>query len=312
MRGIVILFAAIVLSVFWQPDANAEVPLSLESIVAGNGTWKIEATAAYANSERSGVQTGDPLTIQTGPTSFVTLPARIGEIRTNADTVVGSLGARYGIGANTDLYGRASYRWSNARYSGIGGIGAETDNRFADAWAGINHRFREDGISPALLGFAEMALRERGRESSAAGKSALFGLTAYHALDPVVLSMTGAYRINRERRDGSFLSKPGDFLLLNPSVAFAANDRVTLSTGLQWTNRQADRQDGVTTGYRRTATDLVLGLGFAGDEKMILQVTAKANISGSDGAEIRFTLVRTLDGPASRGAVPAISTLERR
>lgn len=46
----------------------------------------------------------------------------------------------------------------------------------------------------------------------------------------MVFSLTTAYRFNQSRKDGEAY-KPGNLFLLNPSIAFAVNDRVTLTTG---------------------------------------------------------------------------------
>ena len=268
--------------------ALADLPLTVEDLITDQGKIKLDATLVYANSERQGVQTGEPIVVQTGPTSFITLPTRIGDTRTNTDTLVATLGLRYGLTRDAELYGRAGYLHSLTRTSDLSGVTSSNDNRFSDAWLGVNYRFLEDNVTPALLGFAEGALRERHRESSASGKSWLAGLTTYRALDPVVLSLTTAYRWNQARRDGATRYRPGNLILLNPSVAFAVNDRVTLTTGVQWTSRLPDRYDGTAQGYRRTATDLLLGAGYGISKDSLLNVSFNANASGRNGADLRL------------------------
>ena len=66
---------------------------------------------------------------------------------------------------------------------------------------GLNHQFKPDNATPALLGFAEIALSERMRNDSASFKSAMFGLTTYKAIDPVVFSLTAGYRFNQTRKE---------------------------------------------------------------------------------------------------------------
>ncbi len=173
--------------------ARADLPLTVEDFITDKGQFKLDLSIAYANADRQGVSTGAPITLQTGPTSFVELPTLIGESAGNSDTT------------------------------------------FADAWAGINYQFKKDDETPAVLGFAELALREKHRLSSAIFTSAQLGLTTFTAIDPVVFSFTGAYRFNQRRQDGAQTYKPGNLLLLNPGVAFAVFDRVTLTTGVQWT-----------------------------------------------------------------------------
>jgi hypothetical protein len=274
--------------------ARADLPLTVEDLITDQGKLRLDLSATYANSERSGVSTGEPIVVQTGPTAFVALPALVGERLVNSDTLVGSLGLRYGLTAKTELYARASVLSNSQRASTVEGTSRSRDSRFADAWAGVNIQFKKDDDTPALLGFAEVALAERHRQRTAHFKSALLGVTTYQAIDPIVFSLTGAYRFNQTRRDGPQDYRPGNLLLLNPAVGFAVNDRVTLTTGVQWTRRQADRLDGQAQGMTRTATNLLLGVGYGIARGNTLNLTAKANVSGTSGAELRANWLYTL------------------
>ncbi len=273
--------------------AHADLPLTVEDLITDKGKVKLDVSLAYANSDRQGVSTGEPITVQTGPTSFVTLPTVIGESQGNSDFLVGTVGLRYGLTGKAEIFTRASYLYNSSRNSDVSGISSNSDNRFADAWAGVNYQFKKDDDTPAVLGFAEIALREKHRESSRSFKSALIGLTIYKAIDPVVFSLTTAYRFNQSRKDGNADYKPGNLFLLNPSIAFAVNDRITLTTGLQWTNRQADQFDGKAQGFRRTSTDLLLGVGYGISKGSILNLTFKTNASGSNGADLRLNWLYT-------------------
>lgn len=269
-------------------SAHADLPLTVEDLITDKGKVKLDLSVAYANSDRQGVSTGDPITIQTGATSFVTLPTLVGESRGNSDTLVGTLGLRYGLTSKAEVFARTSYLYSSSRSSDVSGFSNSNDSRFTDAWAGINYQFKKDDDTPALLGFAEIALREKHENSSSSFKSALVGLTTYKAIDPVVLSLTTAYRFNQSRKDGEADYKPGNLLLLNPSIAFAVNDRVTLTTGMQWTSRQADKWGGQVQGFRRTSSDLLLGVGYGISKGSTLNLSFKSNVSGSNGADLRL------------------------
>lgn len=267
--------------------SRAELPLTVEDLITDTGRVKLEATLTYANNERQGISTGEPILIQTGPTSFFSLPTAIGESQRNTDSLVATLGLRYGLSAKAELYTRGSYLYNSHRSTEARRTSSSTESRFADAWAGMNYQFKDDDDTPAVLGFAEIALREKHSGSSASFKSAVVGLTTYKAIDPIVFSLTAGYRFHRSRRNANAEHTPGNLLLLHPSVAFAVNDRVTLSGGLQWTNRQADRTGGVRQQFRRTSTDLLFGVGYATAQGSTFNITIKANTSGRNGADLR-------------------------
>jgi len=297
MRTPFSLFSFLSISLFVAiSPAQAELPLNIEDILTDKGKVKLDTSLSYSNLERSGLSIGEPTIIQTGPTSFIALPASVvGESTTNSDSLVGTLGLRYGLTANTEVYIRSSYLSYGQRNTEADGTkNSVRNNRWADAWAGINYRFKDDGKTPALLGFAEIALFEKPIEKKSSFKSAMMGFTTYKAIDPIVLSLTAAYQFNKEREDKEAKYKPGNFVLVNPSVAFAVNDRITLTTGMQWISRAADRFDGQDLGMRRTSTDLVLGVGYGVSKGNTLNFTLQSNVSGRGGADLRFSWLYTL------------------
>jgi hypothetical protein len=274
-------------------SAHADMPLAIGDLITDKGKIKLDLSLAYANTDRQGISTGEPITVQTGPASFVTLPTLISESKGNSDLLVGTLGLRYGLTAKAEIFARTSYLTSISRSSDMSGTSRNSESRFADAWAGINYQFKKDNDTPALLGFAEFALREKHEKSSSSLKSALMGITTYKAIDPVVFSFTTAYRFNHSRQDGDISYKPGNLFLLNPSIAFAVNDRVTLTTSMQWTNRQAEKRGAEAQGFRRTSSDLLLGMGYGISKENTLNLTFKSNVSGSSGADLRLSWLRS-------------------
>jgi len=271
------------------PTARADLPLTVEDLITDQGRFKLDVSLTYANTEQHGVATGQPIVVQTGPTSFITIPTLVGERTGNTDTLIGTAGLRYGLTGQAEIYARTSYLHTNQRTSAATDNSHFSDSRFADAWAGVNYQFKPDDDTPALLGFAEVALREKHRTNSASFQSTVLGFTTYKAIDPVVFSLTAAYRFNRSRKDGGMNYRPGNLLILNPSAGFAVNERVTLTTGLQWAGLQADSYDGVKQGQYRTKTDLLLGVSYGFSEQSTMSINLKSNVSGRDGADLRVS-----------------------
>jgi len=194
---------------------------------------------------------------------------------------------------DTEIYGRGSYLYSNDRTNHLDKISTAEDNRFLAAWVGVNYQFKKDGATPALLGFAEAAALEAHQGTSHSFKSWMVRFTTDRAIDPVVLSLTSGYRFHLTREIGNQDYRPGNYLFLNPAVDFAVNDRVTLTTGMQWIIRKADRYGGEVQGFRRTSTDLQLGVGYDFSKDDIAQAIFTTNASGSGGSSLRINWRRT-------------------
>lgn len=289
-------YFAILLSVIlptFTPRALADLPLTVEDLVTEKGKLKLDASLAYANVDSRGVSANGPITVQTGPTAFVTLPTVIGDSISNSDSLVATLGLRYGLTTLLEIYTRTSFIYNSIRSSDSSGASSSNGGYFADAWAGLNYQLKKDNDTPAVLGFSEVALREKYGCSSSSFRSFMLGLTTYKAIDPIVFSLTVAYQINKSRKNGNFSSSPGNVLLFSPSVGFAVNDRTTLTTGLQWTNRQAETLNKNAQGIRRTKTDLLLAVGYGFTKGNTLNVTLNENASGQGGADLRVSWLRT-------------------
>lgn len=52
-------------------SAQADLPLSLEDLLSDKGQFKFEFSATYANDERRGVETAQPILVRIDPASFV-------------------------------------------------------------------------------------------------------------------------------------------------------------------------------------------------------------------------------------------------
>lgn len=283
--------AALLLCAAITPTVYADLPLTIEDILTAERRWRADIDLVFANSDRRNV---DSLygTIQLGPTQFITLPVSVGQARQNRDVFALSVGARYGMSLDTELYSRVSALSQSARTVGVGGSSVDGDDRFTGAWFGINHRFSNDNDTPALLGFSEFALAENMASSGSElvhGKTMMVGMTTYRAIDPLVLSLTTGYQYSIEREIEKQKIDPGDFFFINPSIAFAVNYKVTLTTGVQMNWRQRDRIDNRGQGIRTTQTKMELGMGYAWSKRTTIQVSTRFDASGDGGAEFGIT-----------------------
>lgn len=273
-------------------SAYANLPLTIEDIITDKGKWKLETSLTYLNSENSRAALAAPVYIQTGATSFIPIPTEIQENGSNTDMLAGTLGLRYGLTGNTDIYGSGSYLWHEERK--LDGNGKTRNKRMSDISAGISHTFLKDDKNPALIGFLESTVYEKSRNKASSGKSWLIGATTYKAIDPVVLSLTAAYRINGSKTLSSNTKyKAGNYWMLNPNISFAANDRISLTGGIQWLGKQPDRLDGKKESARNTSTYAHFGAGFGFTKTTALNASARFNVSGQSSSELKFGVQHT-------------------
>ncbi|MET3435143.1 hypothetical protein ABIC71_004659 [Herbaspirillum seropedicae] len=267
---------------------EADLPLAVEGLLTEKGRLRLDVGVSYANSDKQKISTGEYLAVQTGPTNFVYLPTRVGEGTVNSDVGVGTLGLKYGVHDGLEIYGRTSWFIASSRSSELNGSFQTSDKGMSDLWIGASYRFTGE-----LVASAETALLEKHNGNSSSLKSVLLGLTTYKSIDPVVLSAAGAYKFSISRDEAAATYKAGSYLMLNPSLGFAVNEKVSLTSGLQWTLRFPDQINGVNQSVRHTRTDLVMGFAYGFDRGSILNFYLKSNVSGRNGADLRAVWMYT-------------------
>jgi len=264
--------------------ARADLPLAVESLLTDKGKLKLNLSLAYNNNAVEGFF--------------------------NSDAVVGSAALRYGLTGKTEIYARGTGQYSNSRSA----TGSMTDIRFLNTWAGASYQFKEDTDTPAVLGFLETAVLEKGQQNTSSFQSWAVGITTYKSIDPIVFVLSGYYSVNLPRKDGSLMLNPGNTFDLNPSISFSVNDRVTLSAGVRWSNTwpwhsvagiKAQNTEGDNgedqpklnktrnRQYRETNTDLQLGADYSFSDDDILNMTFSSNVSGSKGSNLRLDWLHT-------------------
>jgi hypothetical protein len=266
-----------------------------DDLISNKGEAKLELGLSYGNG-----------------TSFSCSSALAGCYRVNYDLLSWAPGIRYGINPTTEIYTRLGYSSMRSSYNDVslsaGGQFVTQDvdfDRFTDVWFGINHRIWNDATTPGLLLFLEGAAVENtsfgSHIDSVYGKTWIGGATLYRSIDPVILSATVSYRYSASRNtydsytaDLDVLhnstptsTNPADSILFNPSISFAANNEVSITSGFQW-QRQIDGDRSASR------TDLTLGMGYMWSDALTLHVSTSTDMTGDGGSSISMLLLYTL------------------
>lgn len=283
----------IYLIILFFSSAFADLPLNLDEIYTDKGKIKFENNIAYANSEQRANSYSNPIYIQTGTNSFVAIPTYFSQTQTNNDTIIATTGLRYGLTSKTDIYANLSYLWQNIRsFDGINETSNKNDYLY-NAIFGISQTILKDGQNPMVIGFIEASIFEKILGKSFYTKSWLVGISAYKAIDPIVLGFSGAYRFSSSYDSAYGKYKAGNYLLLNPTILFAANDKITLSSGILWINQQAQKLDDKKLSIHSTTTYMKFGVGFGYDDKTTFSLSAKFKTSSQSASEINLGIIHT-------------------
>jgi hypothetical protein len=227
--------------------------------------------------------------------------------RTNYDALTWSPGIRYGLNSKTEIYAHSSWLNIRSKNTELKIIADSPDNtvntnndRLQDLWFGVNHRIWDDALTPGLLVFLEGAAMENVSLTSNTdwvhGKTWVAGATLYRSIDPIILSATASYRYSASRdiqaNNGETLN-PGDSFLFNPSISFAANNEVSITSGFQWQYQKGDIAKGLSN-HSSTRTDLTLGMGYMWSNDLTFHVSTSTDMTGDGGSSISLLALYTL------------------
>lgn len=284
--------------------AYADIPLTVEDLTVDKNRFKLDADISYFNqNERNLNQQGFSI-IDLGNGRTISIPNAPSEGVSNTDSLIGTIGLRYGINNKLEAGIRTSSIYQQQRLSSEGINDKLSDQRLQDVSLTTQYQLVENHKKlPNSLIFSEVSIHDdtEGLKTKS-GSSALIGGTVYTINDPVVLSLTGSYQYNSKRQLISYSKEfdenvdisIGDVLSVNGSVGFAVNPDITLNTGVGWQLRQSDEIDNQKLNSRQTQTNLNLGMAYAISERSNLTANVRSNISGGSGSTLSIGLTSKL------------------
>jgi len=145
---------------------QADLPLMIDDLLTPEESLRFELGVGYANQNR-GYDNQDAFAVQ--------------------------LGIRYGVLANTELYGKLTGRGSQLRQPLPRPRNSGWRLQGRHLTLGVNHRFSPDSDTPALLGFLDVLAVENIRESGA--PKLAYARTWRAGVSPIAASIRSSSRL---------------------------------------------------------------------------------------------------------------------
>lgn len=236
-----------------------------------------------------------------GSGRVIILPAPAAENNSNTDMLIMGTGLRYGISDSWEVGVRGNFVHTAKRYT-IDQKPNQSNNRFLqDIYLGMQYSFKDNKKFPDSLLFTEISAYDNTQGlRSKSGSSVLVGGTVYTINDPIVLSLTGSYQYNGNRKTlHNTAVDLGDVLAINGVVGFAVNPDITLTGGVGIQYKKADNfEDMGQISHNQTQTSLNLGMAYALSARSNLTANVRINISGGNNSTLSLGITTKL------GALP--------
>lgn len=285
------------LLLFLTQLTKADLPLTVEDLIADKNRFKLETSLNYVNQNSSNLTSQGSNLVDLGNGRYVSIPNSITQGKTNTDTLIGTIGLRYGVSDSLEVGIKTNSIYNQQRIDVVGKTDTQSDTRLKDLVLATQYQLTKDSKKiPDSLLFAEVSAYDKTQGfKSKSLSSALVGGTIYTVNDPIVLSLTGSYLYNSKRNNDSLQDfnktvEVGDVFALDSLIGFAVNPDITLTTGVGWQLQQADKLNSVRVGSNHTQTNLSLGMAYALTERSNLTANVRTNISGDGGSTLSVGL----------------------
>lgn len=282
-----------------QGHAEVKAPVwIIDEFVSDAGQMQLDGNLTYisSSSKSAAGYRGGFLSIT--PTYMIPILSSVDEVHQQADRFIAMLGVRYGLTDSTEIGVRATGAWTQTRSYASESGSSTTEQELPFNSVSINGATRlYQGAQSSAFAFATIGLVDRVSLRPYRPKNINFhtftlGMGGYVVDDPVVFSLAGSATLTRDVKfaDGSY--RRGALFSLSPGISFLANDRTTLSSGLEFSHQLADRFNGNKLDLNRSQTRLSLGVGYAFSEKLTVHGnywTGLAGLAPNSTAQISFT-----------------------
>lgn len=260
----------------------ADLPLEVENLISDKGKLTIESSLIYGNRKSTSTEVINAVPIQIGSHAYINLPTDFDTAKHQSEYMVANLGVKYGIGHRADVGLNISGAYHQQK--SFNDDRQKSGGELSDINLTTTYQFLNDGKYPAVIGFSDLGLLEKHANQHRYFSNVSAGLTTYRSYDPIVLSVSTGYK-HYLKKSTNDMNNPNDILFVSPQVAFAANEKISLNSGITFrhiANRYQPKKS-------YNDTDISLGLGYGLNHHANLNITAILKQGFDNAHEFRLS-----------------------
>jgi len=283
---------------------NIKPPVRIDELLIKKNKWNLEYGLSYTNIDSTS-QTVEIIDLPASGGETITFPLIVNR-QVDQDILISTLNLRYGLRDDLEVFGFTSMFANFLRVSTNNDNIKEKDNdfNFNSAGTGVTYRLFSESRYPALLATATVNILDNtnfgsfknfNKEKTTGNsddqdnmygldleddyhlnyfKTLSFSLTSYYSADPVVFFLEGKY-LQNFKRENSVSIDPGEGFSLSPQVFFIASPYLTLSWGLRFSLRGADKTNGERINSLRTRLSPLFGVSYELKDNLIFSLDAE-------------------------------------
>lgn len=240
----------------------ADLPLTVENLISDKGKITFESSLTYGNNQSKNIQVVGSIPVQVGANTYINLPTSLGNSELQTDYLVANIGAKYGISQKADLGMRINGVYQTQRNLNVNSQQKNSSTDLTDIALTGTYQILDDAKYPAVVAFSDIGLLEKRQGKNTYLSNFSLGFTTYRSYDPVVLSLSAGYKHYFDKAVNNDKIQPSNIFFINPQVAFVANDRVSLLTGVNFKHISSQKKNHIVQTKQRNDTDVHFGLGY--------------------------------------------------
>ena len=283
------------------PSVRAEIPLSPEEILSKKGEWFIDITTSMLVDHDVRIDVSPPTSFEISPERIIDIPGTTTIKEQEARRLTSSVGVTHAFTSRLEAALDMVWDFSSTNHRVGDSNSSNHDTDFRNLSFGLNWLVVKEDSHPAVVATFdtvvlekdEIILFEKVLRDRVWFRSFSVGTAIYRQLDPVVLSGNLSYQLGLDRKIENVRFRPGEVGAWSLIVIFAANERLSISSGISGAVRRSEKIRGSRVGTTRNDVSLIGGISLVLSSVWYTTVSIEGGLTDlAPDAVITFKIAR--------------------